>query len=87
MVAAKRQQGVPQVGAPDPELNTSPIVDESQYDEEAGGRDLETEEGACYFNSEPYPIGSYVQSGSELLQCTSTGVWARKAEREGPGEL
>jgi hypothetical protein len=73
-----------QVGAPDPELKNSPIIDESEYDEQAASRDLEIEQAACYFNGEAYPIGDYVQSGSELLQCTGGGVWARKAEREGP---
>ena len=76
---------IPQVGAPDPELNNSPIIDESEYDEQAASRELEIEEGACYFNGKPYPIGAFVQSGSELLQCTGGGVWARKGEREGPG--
>ena len=86
MAKAKREQGVPQVGAPDPESKTSPIVDESQYDdEEAGARDLEIEQGACYFNGAVFAIGAYVQSGSELLQCTAGGVWTRKGEREGPG--
>jgi hypothetical protein len=75
---------LPQVGAPDPELRNSPIIDESSYDEQAASRDLELEQGACYFNGDPYPIGAYVQSGAELLQCTGRGVWTRKAEREGP---
>src|SRR5438874_2707690 len=56
-----------QVGAPDPELKTSPIIDESEYDEQAASRDLELEEGVCYFNGAAYPIGAYVQSGSDLL--------------------
>jgi hypothetical protein len=75
---------LPQVGAPDPELKNSPIIDESEYDEQAASRDLELEEGMCYFNGKAYSIGTYVQSGSELLQCTGGGVWARRAEREGP---
>jgi hypothetical protein len=77
-------EALPQVGAPDSELKSSPIIDESQYDEQAASRDLELEQGVCYFNGAPYPIGSYVQSGSELLQCTGGGVWRRKSEREGP---
>jgi len=70
-----------QVGAPDPELRTSPIVDESELDEHAGSRDLELEEGVCYFNGEAFPIGTYVLSGDELLQCTGRGVWAAKGEK------
>lgn len=71
---------LPQVGAPDPELNTSPIVDESEYDETAASPDLEIEAGACYFNGTAFPLGSYVQSGSEVLQCNGRGVWTRKGE-------
>jgi hypothetical protein len=75
---------LPQVGAPDPELENSPIIDESEFDEQAASRDLELEEGACHFNGTAYPIGAYVQSGSELLQCSGRGVWVRKGEREAP---
>lgn len=67
---------VPQVGAPDPELNTSPIFDE--YEEIS--LDLELETGACYFNNVTYRIGQYVQSGSELLRCEGRGVWVREGE-------
>jgi len=70
-----------QVGAPDPERQTSPIVDESELDEHAGSRDLELEEGVCYFNGEAFPIGAYVQSGSELLLCSGRGVWVASGEK------
>ena len=73
-----------QVGAPDPELRTSPIVDESELDEHAGSRDLELEEGVCYFNGETFPIGTYVLSGSELLLCSGRGVWVASGEKR-PG--
>jgi hypothetical protein len=73
-----------QVGAPNPDLRNSPIVDESEYGEQAGSRDLELQEGVCYFNGNAYTIGARVQSGSELLQCTEDGVWTRIGEREGP---
>jgi hypothetical protein len=75
---------LPQVGAPDPELKNSLVLDEYEYDERAGPRDTELEEPVCYFNGSSYPIGTYVQSGSEVLQCTGRGVWARKGEREMP---
>lgn len=67
---------IPQVGAPDPELNTSPIFDE--YEEIS--LDLELEKGACYFNDRAYPIGQFVLSGSELLHCEERGVWVRRGE-------
>lgn len=66
----------PDVGAPDPERQTSPIVDE----QEELSLDYELESGLCYFNGETYPIGQYVRSGSELLQCEMRGVWVRKGE-------
>jgi hypothetical protein len=70
-----------QVGAPDPERQTSPIIDESQLDEHAGARDLELEEPACLFNGKPYSIGTFVQSGSEVLKCSGRGVWTRVGEK------
>jgi hypothetical protein len=75
---------LPQVGAPDPELRNSLIFDESEHDEQAGPRDVELEEPVCYFSGVAYPIGTYVQSGSEVLQCAERGVWVRKGERETP---
>lgn len=80
MSMVSRQQP-PQVGAPDPELKNSPIVDDAEGDEHAGSRDLELEEGLCYFNGTTYPIGTYVLSGSELLQCSGRGVWVSKGEK------
>ena len=74
---------VRQVGAPDPELKTSPIVDEWEADEQAGSRDLELAQGACYFNGVVYPLGEIVQSGSEVLKCTEGGVWVRSGEWPG----
>ena len=67
---------VTQVGAPDPELNTSPIFDE--YEELS--LDLELEAGGCYFNNVAYPMGQYLLSGDELLHCEERGVWVRKGE-------
>lgn len=67
---------LPQVGAADPELVTSPIFDEY----EDASLDLELESGACYFNNAVYPLGQYLQSGSELLHCEGRGVWVRKGE-------
>ena len=66
----------PQVGAPDPELKTSPIFDE--YEEIS--LDLELEAGVCYFNDATYPISQYVLSGGELLHCEERGVWVRRGE-------
>jgi hypothetical protein len=67
---------VPQVGAPDPERDTSPILDE----EEEMSLDLELERPGCYFNDVAYSIGEYVRSGSDLLRCEEPGIWVRKGE-------
>ncbi|MCX7893297.1 MAG: hypothetical protein N2544_13140 [Burkholderiales bacterium] len=70
---------VPQVGAPDPALDTSPIVDEAEeYDELAP--DVDFEAGACYFNGVRYAFGEFVLSGSELLRAEKPGVWVRAGE-------
>ncbi len=65
-----------QLGAPDPERKSSPILDEF----EEIFLDMEIEAGVCYFNDIAYPIGAYVLSGSELLHCEERGVWVRKGE-------
>ena len=72
------QHDIPNVGAPDPELRVSPILD----GEEEGTLDAELEAGACYFNGSSYPIGQYVRSGDEVLQCAGRGVWVRQGEIE-----
>jgi hypothetical protein len=69
---------IPQVGAPDPELKSSPIFDE----EDEQSLDLELESGVCYFNNVAYKIGQYVLSGDELLRCEGRGVWIREGERK-----
>ena len=68
----------PQVGAPDPEMKTSPIVDEDENEEPSLDLDLET--GACYFNNVAYSIGVFVLSGNELLRCEEPGLWVRKGD-------
>ena len=66
-----------QVGSPDPELKTSPIIEDT--DEDFGGPTEEVEGlPVCYFNNVSYPDGAYVCSGSaELLHCKD-GVWIRE---------
>lgn len=65
-----------QVGAPDPELETSPIIDESAENEQTG-MDVESVSFAhCHFNGSAYDNGTEVCSGDELLQCEH-GTWLR----------
>lgn len=68
----------PHVGVPDPELKTSPILDED--DDELLSLDRELEEAVCFFNSVSFADGQHVQSGDDLL-CCERGVWVRTAER------
>jgi hypothetical protein len=64
---------MPRVGAMDPELRNSPVIQE--LDEEP---DLVLQhrpgEHVCYFNGRSYPHGEYVASGTQVLRCDS-GVW------------
>lgn len=69
---------IPQVGAPDPARETSPIFDE---DADELSLDLDLETGACLFNGVVYAIGDYVLSGDELLRCEERGVWVRVGEK------
>lgn len=72
-------RNIPDVGAPDPERRTSPILDveDEEFDLDT---DLDQETGVCYFNGVAYALGSYVRAGSEVLHCEERGVWVRKGE-------
>lgn len=70
-----QKQSTNQVGAPDPELQNSPIFDSNDNNELSLDRELE--EGVCYFNNRTFAIGSYVCSGDELLHCVGSGIWVR----------
>jgi len=72
------QRDMPIVGAPDPELRNSPILD----DDEEESLDAELEAGVRYFNGVSYPLGEYVRSGEEVLRCAGRGVWVRQGEIE-----
>lgn len=64
-----------QVGAPDPELQNSPIFEESDEEFEVAGQELENAP-VCYFNDTAFNSGEFVCSGSELLRCYRGG-WVR----------
>lgn len=67
---------LPQVGAPDPELQNSPVIEDT--DEEFEVIAQETLESAiCHFNGTAYLLDQFVCSGSELLRCTVDG-WLRE---------
>jgi hypothetical protein len=68
---------IPHVGAPDPELRNSPIAEEEDEDTDVIRQQVPGEL-VCYFNGTEYKHGTYVLSGSQLLQC-SYGVWVESA--------
>lgn len=63
----------PNVGAPDPELKTSPIADENNDDTDSLKQQVPGET-ACYFNDNSYPHGTSVKSGTMILKC-DYGIW------------
>lgn len=67
------------VGAPDPELKTSPILEE--YDEDAPVMVQEFDElPVCWFNGQPYDSGTKLHSGDGSLLYCEKGVWIRMDE-------
>lgn len=70
-------QNPPSVGAQDPELKNSPIMEEDDEDYEAIAQEIDGVR-VCYFNNAAYTHGAYVCSGSgELLRCDN-GLWVRE---------
>lgn len=65
-----------QVGAPDPELKTSPVVEETDETFDYLAQEL-SDEPVCYFNNTVFTDGTFVCSGSELLRC-ARGAWIRE---------
>jgi len=70
----------PEVGAPDPELKNSPIMEETDEEFEVLAQEV-SEAPACYFNGIAYADGAYVRSGTDLLRCTN-GTWIREGSAD-----
>ena len=71
------RQTTVQVGSPDPELKTSPIMEDQDEDYDVTAQEVE-DLPICFFNDTSYQNGAYVCSGSgELLHCNS-GIWVRE---------
>ncbi len=67
---------VTNVGAPDPELETSPIIDE--FDERVDTVKLQQPgEPVCLFNGKSFKHNEQVCSGDVLLYC-DYGAWIKK---------
>ncbi|NIR59302.1 MAG: hypothetical protein GWO02_07170 [Gammaproteobacteria bacterium] len=76
MTEPKPNRPIP-VGAPDPELSTSPVLEATDPDLEDMAP-VPDEEAVCYFNNRVYAPGTFVCAGtSELLRCWN-GVWVRE---------
>lgn len=67
------------LGAPDPELRTSPIL--SEIDEDFDVLRQELEEPVCYFNDRVFRDGEYIRSGPSYLRCDS-GIWVPAGSAE-----
>lgn len=63
------------VGSPQPDLETSPIVNEEDADVEPVGTP-----GMCRYNGATYGFGERVLCGSEVLRCEAPGLWVREGE-------
>jgi len=68
------------VGAPDPELHTSPIADEIDDDTDVLRQQVPGEP-VCYFNEKSFSNGSYIKTGATVLKC-DYGIWIPA----GPGD-
>jgi len=65
------------VGAPDPTLKTSPILEETDEEFDVLSQELD-ELPNCYFNSIAYADGAYVCSGSSARLRCEKGIWVRQ---------
>ena len=65
------------VGAPDPELKTSPILEEGDEEFDVLAQEVE-DLPTCYFNNVSYADGTYVCSGSGALLHCEKGLWVRE---------
>ena len=78
--AMKHHASIPHVGAQDPELKNSPIAEEEDEDTDVILQQVPGEP-VCWFNGAEYRHGTYVVSGTRLLQCTR-GVWVESAAED-----
>lgn len=65
--------GTRDVGAVDPKLQTSPIAEEMSEEWQILRQEV-PEAAVCYFNGEAFPSGSFVRSGTVVLECRE-GLW------------
>lgn len=70
-----------QVGAPDADKHTSPILSVGECLAEVLPNQYLHQ---CVFNDAVHAIGDSVQSGAELLRCEAPGVWVRQPHAVAP---
>jgi hypothetical protein len=73
----KHHASIPHVGAQDPELRNSTIAAEEDEDTDVVRQQVPGVP-VCWFNGQQYRDGTYVVSGSQLLQCVQ-GIWVESA--------
>lgn len=65
-----------QVGSIDPELKTSPVIEE--MDEEHAALAMEVEDmPTCYYNDSAFNDGDYVCAGTGAMLRCEKGLWVR----------
>lgn len=76
----KHHPSIPHVGAQDPELENSPIAEESDEDIDIIRQQVPGEP-VCYFNGTEYKHGTYVASGAQILKC-NYGIWVEQGSSD-----
>ena len=74
------------VGAPDPELKTSPILDEFDDEDTPLAAEEFDELPVCWFNGVAYESGAIVHSGDGAILHCEKGVWVRQGSLD-PDDL
>lgn len=64
--------GTRNVGAIDPKLKTSPVLEETA--EESYEPRQQVPGNACFFNGERFATGEFVRSGAAIFECRR-GLW------------
>jgi hypothetical protein len=65
--------GTPNVGAIDPKLRTSPVVEETSEEADTA-RQASPGDNVCFFNGVAFEPGAFVRSGTMILECRE-GLW------------
>lgn len=65
--------GTRNVGAIDPKLKTSPVLEETA-EESYEPRHHVPDPSICFFNGEVFATGEFVRTGAAVLKCQN-GVW------------